>query len=251
MVKKEKIQQVEQLKKLFDDNPVIGIIDLHKLPARQLQEVRKGLKEKAQIKVTKKSMLLLALKKSAREKIQELEKMIPLQPGVIFTSMDPFVLYKKINSLKSLTFAKEGDVAQGEIWVHAGPTSLLPGPAISELSKAGIVAGVEEGKIAVKRDALVAKKGEKISKNLASALRKLGIEPIQIGLRIRAIYQNGQIYSEETLGLVETFQEKLRQGFNDAISLSVGIEFPTKENLKFLFAKAIQSAKALEGRLVS
>jgi len=235
MVKKEKIQQVEQLKKLFDDNPVIGIIDLHKLPARQLQEVRKRLKEKAQIKVTKKSMLLLALKKSAREKIQELEKMIPLQPGVIFTSMDPFVLYKKINSLKSLTFAKEGDVAQGEIWVHAGPTSLLPGPAISELSK----------------DALVAKKGEKISKNLASALRKLGIEPIQIGLRIRAIYQNGQIYSEETLGLVETFQEKLRQGFNDAISLSVGIEFPTKENLKFLFAKAIQSAKALEGRLVS
>src|SRR5438445_2175940 len=175
MPKKEKIEQVEQLKKMFEANPVIGIIDLHKLPARQLQEIRKNLREKAKIKVMKKSLILRALKKTEREKIQELEKTIPLQPGVIFTSMDPFVLYKKINSLKSLTFAKEGDVAQGEIWVRAGPTSLLPGPAISELSKAGIVAGVEEGKIAVKRDAMVAKKGEKISKHLASALRKLGI----------------------------------------------------------------------------
>src|SRR5438445_7174841 len=126
----------------------------------------------------KKSLLLRALKKTEREKIQELEKIIPLQPGIIFTSMDPFVLYKKINSLKSLTFAKEGDVAQGEIWVHAGPTNLLPGPAISELSKAGIVAGVEEGKIAVKRDSLVVKPGEKISQIKASALRKLGIQPI-------------------------------------------------------------------------
>src|SRR2546425_792053 len=150
MLKKEKISQVEQLKKMFDENPVVGIIDLHKLPARQLQEIRKSLRDKVLIKVTKKSMLLHALKKSEKNKIGELEKIIPQQPGIIFTSMDPFVLFKKVNSLRSLTFAKEGDVAQGEIWVHAGPTNLLPGPAISELSKAGIPAGVEEGKIAVK-----------------------------------------------------------------------------------------------------
>jgi large subunit ribosomal protein L10 len=153
-----------------------------------------------------------------------------------------------IEKMKSSTFAKEGDIAQTEVKVSAGPTSLLPGPAISELTKAGLPAGVEEGKIVIKKDVTVAKKGDVISKQLAAALRKLGIESIDVGLKIIAIYDNGTIYKIDVLSLVNIYPEKLKECFNNAMNISINISYPTKENIKFLLAKAFNSANVLKNK---
>jgi large subunit ribosomal protein L10 len=249
MVKEEKIKEVEEVKKMIDSYPIIGILDMFKLPSRPLQDVQKKLRGKILIKMTKKSLLMLAIKNSGKQKIKEIEKIIPQQPALIFTELEPFKFYSTVGKMKSLAAAKEGDVAPSDILVSAGPTSLLPGPAISELAKAGIPAGVEEGKIAVKRDTVVAKKGQVISKDLAGALRKLNIEPMEIGLNIVAIYDNGMIYSKEALSLVNVFPEKLKEGFNNALNLSISIGYPTKDNIKFLLSKAFNSAKALESKI--
>ena len=171
MPKEKKVKEVEEIKKMIDVYPVIGILDMFKLPTKPLQDVQKKLRGKILIRMMKKSLLKLAIKNSSKQKIQELENVIPQQPAVIFTELEPFKFYSTVDKMKSPASAKEGDVAPGDILVSAGPTSLLPGPAISELAKAGIPAGVEEGKIAVKRDTVVAKKGQVISKDLAGALR--------------------------------------------------------------------------------
>jgi large subunit ribosomal protein L10 len=164
--------------------------------------------------------------------------------------MEPFRFYLMISKLKLSGFAKEGDIAPENIIIPAGPTSLLPGPVISELNKAGIPVGIEEGRISVKKDAMVAKKDDKISKELAIALRKLNVKPMKIGLNIVAIYDNGKIYGKEVLSLVgENYLNKLKEALNQALNLSVGICYPTKENIKLLLAKAFNNAKALESRL--
>lgn len=249
MVREEKVKEVEELKKMIDSYPVIGILNMFKLPSRQLQEIQKKIRGKALIKITKKSLLKLAMKNSAKEKMQELEKEIPQQPAIFLTESDPFKFYSMIDKMKSPAAAKEGDVAPSDILVSAGPTSLLPGPAISELTKAGIPAGVEEGKIAVKKDTIVVRKGEKISKQLAAALRKLNIEPMEVGLNIVAIYDKGMIYGKEALNLVNVFPEKMKEGFNQALNLSVAVCYSTKDNIKFLLAKAFNSAKAIESKV--
>lgn len=249
MVKEEKLKQVEELKKMIDAYPIICILDMFKLPSKQLQEIQKKIRGKAMIKMTKKSLLKLAIKGSSRQKIQELEKSIPQQPAMIFTELEPFRFYSMIDKMRSAAAAKEGDTAPSDILVTAGPTNLLPGPAISELTRVGIPAGVEEGKIAVKKDVVVAKKGDKISSHLASALRKLNIEPMEIGLNIVAIYDNGMIYGKDALSFVNVFPEKLKEGFNYALNLSVSISYPTKDNIKFLLAKAFNSAKVLESKI--
>lgn len=249
MVREEKVKEVEELKKLIDSYPVIGILDMFKLPSRQLQKIQKKIRGKALIKMTKKSLLKLAIKNSSKEKIQGLEKVIPQQPAIVFTELEPFKFYLTIDKMRSLAAAKDGDVAPSDILVSAGPTSLLPGPAISELTKAGIPAGVEEGKIAVKKDTIVARRGDKISKALAGALKKLNIEPIEVGLNIVAIYDKGMVYSKEALSFVNVFPEKLKEGFNYALNLSVAISYPTKDSIKFLLAKAFNSAKALESKI--
>ena len=179
----------------------------------------------------------------------ELENFIPLQVGLILTNLTTFQFYKIVNQLKSSAFAKEDDIAGMDIEIKPGPTDLLPGPVISEFAKVGLVAGVEAGKIAIKKGGVAAKKGTKISKELAGILRKLKIEPIEISLNITALYENGEVYAKDVLNLVGEYPNKLKEAFSKAVNLSVAICFPTKENVKYLFAKAYQQAKALESKI--
>jgi len=246
MVKESKKKEVEELRKMIESYSSLAILDMHKMPSKQLQQIQKKIRGKAVMKMTKKAILNFAVKNSNLPNKEELMKIIPMQPAIILMNEDPFRFYLLVDKMKSVASAKEGDIAPNEIAVAAGPTNLMPGPAISELSKVGIVAGVEDGKIAVKRDAVVAKKGDKISKLLASVLRKLNIEPMLVGLNIVAVCQNGMIYSKEALSFSNTFPEKLKEAFSHALSLSVAICYPTKDSIKYLLTKAYSVASSFE-----
>jgi large subunit ribosomal protein L10 len=246
MVKEEKLKKVEEIKKMIEEFPTIGIADLYKFPSRELQEIRKSIRNEGLIKTTKKSTLIFAVKQAKKEKIQDLEKIVPNQPAIIFMKENAFKSYLKLTSLKFETYAKEFDIAPNDIVVHAGPTNLLAGPVISELTKAGIPAGVEEGKITIKKDVTVVKKGEKISKEVANALRKLEIKPIFISMNIVCFYENGTIYTKDVLELVKVFPEKLALAHQQALNLSINVCYPTRENIKHLLIKAFNNAKAIE-----
>lgn len=250
--KEKKTKEVEEMKKLFEKYSVLGIVDMFKLPTVPIQKVKKKSGSDVIIKMTKKVVLLRAIEdtKAKKKGFEEFEKLIPKQPAIVFTEMDPFKFYGMVGKLKVPAAAKEGDIAPSDIEIHAGPTNLLAGPAISELTKVGIPAGVEEGKISVKKDVVVAKKGAPISKPLANALKKLGVEPMAIGINVVAIYQNGMIYSKEVLGLVgETYMNKIRDAFAQALNLSVSIGYPTKSNIGYLLAKAKLAADALASKV--
>lgn len=246
MKKEEKIKVVEELSKLMDSYPIIGFVDMRKLPTKQFQEIKKGLGENVIIKITKKTVIRFAIRKLKKENIAELERSIPLQPGLVVTKLSPFQFYKNVHQLKSSTYAKEGDIAGNDVEIKKGPTNLLPGPVISEFAKVKIPAGVEGGKIAIKKDVVVAKKGDVISSDLASILRKLNIEAAEVKLNVVVLYENGQIFKTDILKLVEEYPERMKEAFGQALNLSIAIGYPTKENVKYLLSKAYQEAKALE-----
>lgn len=250
MVKESKIKAVEALKKKIQEHDVIGILDMHKLPSKQYQEIHRGIRGDVDVVMTKKAVLVRALDGSEREGIKDFEKLVPTQPALVFTRFDPFKFYMTASKMKSPTYAKEGDVADDEILVGAGPTGLMPGPVISEFAKVKIPAGVEEGKIAVKKDTVVARKGDVISKDLANILRKLKIQPVKVGLNIVAIYDKGLIYQKDVLSLAgQGYVEKTMQAHSHAINLSVAAGYPTKENIKLLLAKAYRESQAIGSKL--
>lgn len=248
MVKEEKLKEVEELKKMLESYPVLGIVDVFKLQSRPLQEIRNRLKDKAVIKVVKKSILLHAIRNS--EGISQLEQLIPLQPAIIFSNVEWSKLYSEISKIKPLVFAKEGDVVDEDIVVKAGPTELSPGPVISAFAKVKIPVGTEGGKIAVKKDTLVAKKGESISKDLAVILQKLKIKPIKVGLNVIAIFDRGKVYGKDVLQLIgDEYLNRIKEGFLKALNISIAIGYPTRENVRYLLGKAYQNAKILESRI--
>jgi large subunit ribosomal protein L10 len=246
MNKEEKMKLVEELNTLMNSYQTIGFIDMKKLPTKQFHDIKKGLGSDVIIKIPKKSSIIFALKKLKKDNIVELERAIPIQPGLIMTNQTPFQLYKNVNLLKSTTYAKDGDMAGWEIEVKKGPTSLLPGPVISEFAKVKIPAGVEGGKIAVKKDVVVAKKGDIISADLANILRKVNIKAAEVKMNIAVLHQNGEIYTKEILSMVDEYPDKVREAAGHALNLSIAIDYPTTENIGYLLAKAYSDAQALE-----
>lgn len=243
MVSERKKQIVKEVGEMINKYSVIGIVDLYKLPARQLQEIRESLRGKAIIKMVKKRLIKLILEKSKKEGIHELEKYIQGMPALLLSNEDPFELAKIISKSKSSAPAKPGDIATKDIVVSAGPTDLPAGPAIGDLQKVKLPVGVENGKIVVKQDTVVAKAGEEITKELADALAKLNINPMEIGLNLIAAYENGIIYPKDILFVsVEEYLEKIKTAYKHAFNLSLNIGYITPATLPILLAKAHREA---------
>ncbi len=243
MVSDKKIQMVNELKKEARSYPVIGLLDMHKLPARQLYQIRNKLRGQATIKMMKKIVIERAFDNS---ELEEMSRYIQGQPALLFSHTNPFKLAGIILKSKSSAPAKAGDTAPGDIVVKAGATSLPPGPVIGELQRAKIPATIEGDKISIKADTLVARKGETIQKNIADILGKLGVEPIEIGLTLVAAWDSGTIYTKGILFVPqEAYVGNIKEAYAAAFSLSVSIGYPTKENMAALLSRAHASAAAL------
>lgn len=244
MVSERKEKELNELKKLFTSYKVICIVDMLKMPTKQMQLIKKSLGDRALVKVSKKSIVEIAMKETGKDLIVNLLG----QPALVFTNMEPFEFFKEVNGMRFKVYAKEGYVVDADIVVNPGPTELLPGPAISELQKVGIIAGVEGGKIAVKKTSTILKKGQEVTKEAAGVLRKLKMQVAEVKLNVESIF-DGLLYGKDTLELVEVYPQKLKEAFNQALNLSVAIEHPTKENVKYLLMKAYQRGKALEKKV--
>ena len=239
---------VEDIVKLIRQYNVIGLVNMSDMPAPQLQSMRKEMRGKVELFMTKKRLIKLAIEKAANDKkgIEGLEAYFEGMPALLFANENPFKLNKFLQKSRASAPAKAGQIAPNDITVSKGPTPFAPGPIISELSSAGLKVGIEAGKVAIKEDAIVAKKGEKIKPKVAEILTRLGIKPMQVGLGLVAAYENGVIYLRDVLDIDEKlFGEKINLAAVQAFNLAFNIAYPTKGNIQLLIAKAFNDAKAL------
>jgi large subunit ribosomal protein L10 len=246
MVSEKKKLAVEQLKTEFKKYSVIGIVDMHKLPAKQLQEIKDSLRGRAVIRMAKKSTIKLAIEGTGISGLGVLEKEIRNQPALLLSDVDPFELARVIDLSRSSVAAKAGDMATKEIVIKEGPTSLKPGPVIGELQRVKLPAGVDGDKIVIKKDTIIVKEGEQISKPVADVLMKLGIEPLEISLNLLAVYDRGMIYGKSILFVPkEKYESDLVNAYRSAFNLALNIGLPTEATLPILLAKACREAAGL------
>jgi large subunit ribosomal protein L10 len=247
MVSEEKKREVARIRELIEKYPVIGILDFFKMPSRQLQSIRKSLRGTATIKMCKKRLMERALKEvKGKKDIEKLNEFPVKEPALIFTEINPFKLFKILKKNKSLRYAKAKDIAPDDIIVPAGPTSLPAGPAIGELQRIKIPAMVKEGKIHVREDTVVVKKGEEISSQIANVLKKLDIQPIEIGINLLGVWENGIVYGKDILDVdEEAYKQMIKEAHVSALNLCVNVCYPNKESIKILIVKAYQHGKNL------
>ena len=162
-VSEVKHKEVETLRSLFSEYDTIALVDLTSLPSPQLQIMRSKLKkDNVVVRVTKKRLIKKALENFKGKK--GIEEFVPfldnVMPALIFSRLNSFKLSLFLRKNKSKVAAKPGQTAPKDLVVNAGPTSFAPGPMIGELGSLGVKAVVEQGKIVIKKDTVVVKKGE-------------------------------------------------------------------------------------------
>ena len=246
LVMEEKQTEIESIKELLSEYKSIGVADLQKVRATQLQELKKHLAGKVYMKVMKNTLIRLALENMENPKIKQLEQYLEGSNVYLFTNINPFKLSLLLEKGRVKTTAKSGDIAAMDVVIPAGNTGQPPGPIISQLNSVGLPTRIESGSVWVSKDTLVVRKGEEINERLASVLSKLGVKAVEAGLSMRVAYDEGLIITQDQLKLdVEGTKHSLEQSFSQAFALSVSVAYPTVENINTLLQTVHQQAFAL------
>ena len=243
-----KKEEVKDLKGLIKSHNVVGIANLADIPAPQLQKMRRTLKDSATLKMSRKTLMNLALNDSEKSKsnIESLSGYMEGQPALIFTDMNPFKLYKILEDSKTQAPAKAGSIAPEDIVVPKGDTAFNPGPMLGELQKIGIPAKIEKGKIVITKDKTVVDAGEQISSSVASILTRLEIYPMEVGIDLKAAYEDQTIYTSDLLTIdPEKTLSDIQRAFNQALNLSVNAEIFNKVSMPILLQNAFSNSMNL------
>ncbi|MET1160605.1 MAG: 50S ribosomal protein L10 [Thermoprotei archaeon] len=240
-----KIEEVEELSKLFREYPVFLIADLQGFPTNQLQRLRKKLRKYAIFRVSKNKLILLAMKKAGLD-TSKFEDILTGQNLLIFTKLNAFEIADLIDKHRSKTYYKPGDIAEQEIVIPEGNTGLPPGPILSTFGKLKIPTRVQGNTIVVARDTVVAKPGDVISEELASLLQKLDMPLKDVILKIKVAYDNGILIPGDKLKLdINEYKDMIAKAVQEALALGVEIVWPEPAILERAIVKAYREAKAL------
>ncbi len=245
-ISEEKKKVVENLNDLIKNKKTILIASIKSIPGSQFQEISKKLRGKAIVKVPKKNLIFRALDNSSNEVVKELKDKIEGSVAILFSDIDSFELAAELMQNQSAIKAKPGQEAPEDIVIQAGPTELVPGPAISELGALGIQIQIDKGKITIKESKVIAAEGTKISENAADLMNKLGMKPFSVGFLPLASFdaQENKIYTEIKINREETLAE-LKTSFGKALSFAVNIGYTTPDTINFLLQKAGRDANKI------
>ncbi|MCS7098035.1 MAG: 50S ribosomal protein L10 [Candidatus Methanomethyliaceae archaeon] len=238
---------VEKIVLLFQKYHTFAIGNLYGMKAKHIQSIRKNFRGLIEVYVAKNTLI-----KKAMERVpkfngyrEEISKYLSGQNILIFSNMNPFSLYLLLEKNKIASEAAPGDIATEDIIVPAGNTGLQPGPILSKFGAAKIPTKIQEGSIWIVKDTLVAKKGDVISADLADILKKLGLKPIMVSLKLKMAFDETVIPGEVLAIDLDKYKSEIKSATEYAINLAFNIAYPTKETVPLLISKAYMEARTL------
>jgi len=237
---------VDKLATTINDSEMIGLVGVASVGAKQLQGIRDNLRGSAVIKMARNTLMIRALEKCDKKGIAGLIDYVKGPVAFVFSNQDPFTLSKFLRENKTAAPAKGGQIAPNDIIVPAMNTGVAPGPFISELAGLKIPSRVKGGVIHITDDTVAVKAGNVISNAMALMLSRLGIEPMELQLKLIAAYSDGAVMTSDSFDIdIEDLFKQFLAGHQYAINLSVNTGIVTEETAPLIIAKANMEAKNL------
>ena len=242
----QKSSEVEAIKDILKEYKSIGIASLKKVRASQLQELKKSMKGQVYLRVLKNTLIKIALEEMNQAELKKLEEYLEGSNVFLFTDLNPFKLALMLERGKVRTTAKSGDIAADDVVIPASNTGQPPGPVISQLNAVGLPTKIENGSVWISKDTLVVRRGEPINERLAGVLSKLGIKAVELGISMRAVFDNGLMITGDQLRVdVPATKRSVEVSNQEAFALALEIGFTSKDTIKPLLQRAHQKAVAL------
>jgi large subunit ribosomal protein L10 len=241
-----KLEKVADLAARIDASEMVGLVNVEGVGAKQLSGIRESLRGSATMMMARNTLMIRALEAAKKKGIKDLVEHVSGPVAFMFSNQDPFVLTKFLSENKAAAPAKGGQTAQKDIIVPAMNTGVAPGPFISELAALKIPARVKGGVIHVTDDTVAVKSGDVISNAMALMLTRLGIESMELQLKLIAAYADGSVMTGDSLEIdLGGLLAQVVAGHQYAVNLSINTGYPTVDTIPMLLAKASIEAKSL------
>lgn len=243
-----KKREVEELTEFLEDSPVIGVVNIEGIPARQMQQMRSKLREVATIRASKNTFIEKAIERvdDDKENLEDIKDYISGQVALVSTELNPFKLFNRMEDTKTKAPASGGETAPEDVKVEEGETPFKPGPIVGDLQNVGIPASIQGGKVVINQTKTVVEEGETINSDLAAMLGRLEINPITVGLDLKTVHEDGIVYERDDLDIdPDEFIDDLKDGAASSFALAMSISYPTRQTIKTLLSKASGDAASL------
>ncbi len=242
-----KLEEVKFIKEQIAKYNVIGLVSMEKIDAKSITKLRKALRGRVVMRMSKKRLIKRALADTKKPNLEKLVDEISGSSALIFTNMNPIELSQFLVSNATKGPAKAGDIAPENITVPAGDTRIPPGPIISEFSTIlKLPTMIKDGTINIRVDTVTHQKGASIDLKQALLLKRLGIEPMTVSLDFYAAWEDGEILPRAVLHLdIDKILNEFATGAQHGLNVAISLNMVTDATIVPLLARASQHATAI------
>ena len=233
---------------IINQDGVLGIVDVEGVPATAMLGMRETLRDQMVLTMAKKTLIRRAWKQTGRstDELDQLLDGVTIPMLVQTDGLNAFQLYAELDKTRTGRAAKAGDIAPNDIVIEAGPTSFPPGPIVGEFNSVGIPAKIDKGKVAIQKTVTAVEKGQPISADLGLMLSKLEINPIEIGLILSGVIEDGTLMAADDLNLdLDGFIADVKSATSGAFNVACHVGWFTNETVPVLVSKAAGEALAV------
>jgi large subunit ribosomal protein L10 len=243
MVATWKKDEVSRFEKKIKSHKTVGVVSISSVPSKQFQSIKKKLKGQVEFSVSRSNIIKRALGKAG---IKGMDEYVKGPSGIVFTDLNAFQMEKVIYGCKTKAPAKPGSLAPFDLIVPAGDTGMAAGPVIGDLQGAGVKARIQGGKIIVSEDSVLVKQGDVVNDKVAAVLVRLGIEPMEIILKVTAAHEDGMVYPGDVLHFdEEETLAKIQSAHLKALNLAVNAKVFNRTTMTFMITEAMSKARNL------
>lgn len=255
LAKKQKY--FDKLINLAETCPTALIVEVDFVGSLQMQRIRTQLRGKCQVLMGKNTMIRTALRKRIEEtedtKLQTLLENVNGNMGFIFCLPNKdgaMELAREILDKEKVPAAAKAGVISGvDVHIPAGPSGLEPSQ-ISFCQALNIATKIVKGSIDIITAVHLVKIGEKVSLSAVAFMNKLGMKPFEYGMKIRSVYQDGNVFDAAVLDINDTvLMTKFLSGVSNIAALGREIGVPTEAGLPHMFANSFKNVASLVGEI--
>jgi large subunit ribosomal protein LP0 len=218
-----------KLLRLLDEYPKLLIVGVDNVGSSQMQQIRIGLRHKAEILLGKNTMIRKAIRGHLEEnpKLEALLPHIKYNVGFVFTTHDLSDVRDALLANKVAAPAKAGAIAPIDVFIPPGPTTLGP-EKTSFFQALSIPTKITKGTIEILNQVHLIKINEKVGASEATLLNMLEIHPFSYGLELKMVYEAGQTYEPSILNIrTSDVLARFHEGVKNVAAISLAINYPT------------------------
>jgi len=225
------------------------IVEVDFVGSKQMQNIRTALRGSCELLMGKNTMIRTGLRQRIEETgdqgLQNLLDNIGGNMGFIFCKEQSGIEKARAVMAEFVVpaAAKAGVISPLEVKLPAGPSGLEPSQ-INLCQAMNISTKIVKGMIEFVSEVTLFGPGDKVSLSAVALLNKLGVKPFEYGMKVRQVYQDGEVFDAAVLDITDdVLMGKFMTGVNHVAAFGREIGIPTEAGLPHMMCNAFKKLR--------